>query len=101
MTIGIEPRGGVQSVADGLERVAEVDQSMKRGEEERKQMAKQSEEATAGADVEIEVAAAVAAGAVVEVDKSSSAKVVSDLAKIDVWDEIWVERSEGVGLNSI
>jgi hypothetical protein len=88
MTIGIEPREGVQSVADGLERVVEVDQSMKRGEEERKQMEMQSEEATVGADVEIEVAAAVAAAAVVEVDKSSSAKVISDLAKIDVWDEI-------------
>ena len=72
--IGTELMGGVQSFVDGQEEgVAEVvlAQLMMREEEERKQMAMQSEEVTGRVDVEVEIVV-VAVGVVVGVDKSNS-----------------------------
>jgi hypothetical protein len=71
--------GGVPIVVDALEPVVGVDQWMRREVEERKRTAMQSVEATAG-DAVLEIAAVVVE-VVVEVDKSSSAKVISDLKK--------------------
>lgn len=73
MKIGTGLKGGVQSVVDGQEEgVVEVVlvQLMMRGEEERKRMAMQSEEATGRADAAVEIAVAVEV--VVVVDKSNS-----------------------------
>jgi len=72
--IGTGLMGGVQSFVDGQEEgVAEVvlAQLMMREEEERKQMAMQSEEVTGRVDVEVEIVV-VAVGVVVGVDKSNS-----------------------------
>jgi hypothetical protein len=88
--IGTGLMGGVQSVVDGQEEgVVEVVlvQLMMRGEEGRKRMAMQSEEAKGRADAAVVIAVVVAVGVVVVVDKSNSGsdqRSVKDVCNVKI-----------------